>query len=126
MLFISYKYKKYFYKEEFHLKVVNVLTIALSLFTALGIIEDLSKKKVFWDIILEILILYNLYYLLVRINNKNNIYNYIYPILTIIIFYSSACIISNDFIMRQLLVLISFIVIYLYEYLRKNEISIIS
>ena len=126
LLFISYKYKKYFYKEEFHLKVINVLTIALSLFTALGIIEDLSYEIVFWDIILEILILYNLYYLLVRINNKNNIYNYIYPILTIIIFYSSACIISDAFIMRQLLVLISFIVIYLYEYLRKNEISIIS
>lgn len=126
LLFISYKYKKYFYKEEFHLKVINVLTIALSFVTALGIIEDLSKKIVFWDIILEVLMLYNLYYLLVRINNKNNIYNYIYPILTIIIFYSSACIISDDFIMRQLLVLVSFVVIYLYEYLRKNEISIIS
>lgn len=126
VLLVSYKYKKYFYKEEFHFKVINVLIIALSSVGILNVLDDLSYKVIIYDIILEILMLYNLYYLLIKINNKNNIYNYIYPILTIIIAYTIASLISNDFVMRQLFILISFIVIYLYEYLKKNEISIIS
>ena len=123
ILIFGYKYKKIYYKNNFHLKVINVLTISLGLVTLYFIF---GYKLVFEDIIIELLLLINLYYVLVKINNKENIYNYFYPILLIAIFYTVASVLSTDFIIKQLLLLISFVAIYLYEYIKKNEVSIIS
>lgn len=126
ILNICYKYKKIYYSNEFHLKVINILTISLSIITITTLLEDLIFRLVIEDIILEILLLINLYYLLVKINKKEKIYNYFYPINIISIFFTLGCVISNDFVVTQLAVIISAIVIYLYEYITMNEVSIIS
>lgn len=126
LLMIGYKNKKFYYKESFHLKVINILTISLSVVSIFGLMSDLIFDVVAEDIILEILLLINLYYCLIKVNNKENIYNYIYGGVVVLIFYTLARLISDDYIVKQLLILISFAFIYLYEYLRKNELSNIS
>jgi len=120
--------KKYFYLDELlHKKVLNVLIISLTvIITENLLVKTFTNDINIIDCLVNVLLLINLDILLTKVSNKENIYNYIYPILILFSCYNLSLIISNTFIIKQLFLLLSFVIIYLYDIIKDNKINISS
>jgi len=127
ILAMLFKYRKLVYNDTFHLKIVNVLSLSLS---ALFIFRLLNVVKIgiisLEDIVLEITLLVNLYYILEKLNKEEEVYNYIYPALITTICFSTACFIGYLYIYKQIAIVFALVVVYIYEYIKYNKIRLIS
>lgn len=123
VLIFSYVKNKYYFDKTLHLKFISVLTIVLGI-AFINYIIDFSFSL--GDLITEIVLFVSVYYMLIKIGKRENIYSYIYPIFVIFIFYSIACVIDGGFLVIQVMLIFSFVSIYLYEYLNSNSIKFVS
>ena len=123
VLNIIYKLKLYYINDKLHLNTIKILSYSL---LVLGIYNSLYNiiinNVLYSDFIINILLLGNLYYLLTYISPNKNILKAIYPIYIIFIFFNITFL-CNEFVTKQLLILLSFGISYMINYLDEKYIN---
>lgn len=117
---------KIYFDKNLHLRLSNILFLCLSIVLAMNnLIYILIDNINIFDLLYIILLFVNMYLILSKINKKENIYQYLYPIIIILIFTNLSCL-FNNLIVRQLIVMISFIFICFYNLVKENKINLIT
>lgn len=98
------------------------ISVVLILYNLFNII--LSNINIF-DFISNILLFINMYLVLIKILKKENIYNYLYPLVIVSIF-NNLGYLFNISIIRQLIIIISFVFISFYNLVKENKINLIT
>ena len=112
---ILYNNNTIFLYKELHLKTISTLFYTLTILTIYYILIDLINSTTQQqNILLDISMLYNSYLYFNKIDKKTSLYNDLLPILIISIFYHSTKLFDN-FIIKQILILISFIILYIHN-----------
>ena len=122
IMIVLYLCNKYYFKKDLHIKVCKLLFVSL---TTLIIGNNLFNRVEIISIISTIILLVNTYLIFVKADNNEKIYSYLYPLIIIFIFNTISCMIDID-IVKQAIILVSFIVVYIYDILKQGKISIIS
>lgn len=114
------------FNEHIHKVVSLVISISVCVLIINGnLFRCLFNKVTLIDIFAMIGVFINLYLILIKSYNKNNIYKYLYPILIILIFNSFRYMFDN-YMFGQSLIFSAFSVIYMYNVFRENKINIIT
>ena len=123
ILSVLYVYKKYILYMELHLKSITTLLFSLIILTIYYNVYNIMIANVMpQDILLDILIFCNFYVYTNFVVNEEKLYQYSYPILIILIFYHFSKLFSMFFV-NQLLFIISFILLYVYDLIKKNSVQ---
>lgn len=124
---ILYLAKKIYFNEKMHLKLSIILCVSISIiYTFENCLNLLINNIIFIDFIIYIVMLINLYLVLVKILNKDNIYKYIYPLIIIFSFNNLSHLFLNNKMFMQSLVLASFGVTFIYNIIKESKINIIT
>jgi len=103
-----------------------IISISISyLIINCNLFRCLFNKVTLVDVFAMISVLINIYLLLIKVFNKNNIYKFLYPILIILIFNSFRYMFDN-YMFGQSLIFSSFSIICMYNVFRENKINIIT
>ncbi len=122
---IMYNKKIYYLNQSLHLKINNVLSISIIVLVALELlVSTITTYNKLIDITLGITLLLYLYILLVKTYSLKNIYHYFYPIITIITIYNISFLVANNFVTKQLFIILSTILIYVFNLIKYNKINI--
>ena len=123
LLSILYTKNYNYLNQSIHLKTINTLVSSLTIVTLYNNIYNIINTHILLtDIIVEILLLYLIQYYLNRIKNRKDIYNKIYPLYIIFIFFNLSFL-FKDFIIKQLLIITSYLIIFIYNILKENKIN---
>lgn len=125
-LFINgtYIFKMYYYKDNVHLGLINVLTPLFSVYSFISLFFKLFDGLDGVTLVVMLLMIACIYIWVVRVNNSKKTYSFIYPMLTIFASYNFIYWITDIILVRELFILISILGIYVFEYIRNNELSI--
>ena len=123
---LLYLKDKIYFNQDLHLKLSNILFICLSSFIVFNnLIYILIDNINIFDLFYTILLFVNMHLILNKINRKEYVYKYLYPIIIILIFTNLSSL-FNNMIVRQLVVMISFIFIFFYSLVKENKINLIT
>ena len=125
ILCIIYNFKIYYINNKTHSTTLLVLLSALVILIINNMVNNLIiGNTLITDVISDILILINIYFVL-DIFNKKKIFDYIYPIVIIITFINTGFlqVFDNIFSYIQLMVLLSFVIISFYDIITKHYIK---
>lgn len=126
VMIICYLYNKNYYSRNFHFKFIMVFTPVLGVVLLNYQFVSFFDSVTVMNVIAEILLFVSVYLLLVKIWVKESFYHYIYPIFTVVVFYTLSRVLGDNFIIRQLFLLLSFAVIYLYDFIKVTKIRLTS
>ena len=115
LFILSYLYSsnRYLFDENIHLKTLITLLISFSILSFNALLINCRLMN-FIDILLDIIMFVNIYYFFCRIINKKNIFENIYPIYIILLLLHFSGLFDN-YLLTQLLVIISFLGVTLAE-----------
>ena len=114
------------FNKEIHFNLSGILFVIMTgLLLNNNLISIISNNVEIYDVIAIILLFINMYLVLVKIWNKNDIYKFLYPLFIVLIFNNFSYLFDN-MMFRQSLILASFAVIYIYNLVKENKINIIT
>ena len=123
LLCILYIYDKIYLDKELHLKSIITLVFSLLIITIYLSLNSIFSPNVFIkDILLDIIMFLNISIYYKKINKNENIYQFIYPILFILIFGHLTELFSIIFI-KQIVIFSSFLLLYIYDLLKYSSIK---
>jgi len=124
---ILYLVNKIYFNENTHRTLSSVLCFSLSIILLYGnFINNLANNIFVIDVIAFVFMFINLYLVLVKILNKDDIYKFIYPITIILTFNNITRLFNGNIMFMQSLILLSFLVTYLYNLIKEQKINIIT
>ena len=122
---LLFKYRKYYYNEDIHI-IINTIFVSISSLISVFIMlfSLFNSGFSFVDISIKIFMLCSLYIYLNKNIKYNNVFNYVYPIFVITIFYDLSFIVDNVFIIKELFVILAIIFICLYDVIKNNKLTL--
>lgn len=124
---ICYLINKIYFNEKVHLTLSTVLCFSISMILVfVNFINVLFNNIFVVDVISFVLMLINLYLVLVKILNKDSIYKFVYPLTIVLTFNNLSYLFNENTMFMQSLILVSFIVTYLYNLVKEQQINIIT
>lgn len=127
LISILYLNKKIYYSEKAHKVLSSVLCLSLSgIILFENFINNIINNIFEADVILFAIMLINIYLVLVKILNKDNIYKFIYPIVIVLTFNNLSKLFDENMMFAQSLILASFVFAYLYNLAKEHQINLIT
>jgi len=121
---LLYIKNKIYFNNNIHLKLSTILSISTTIIISSNNLFSMIENNISLISIFSLGLTYiNIYLILNLIHSKKNIYNHIYPILIIFIFYNITYLFKK-FIIKQLIILLSFIITYIYNLIKEQKINI--
>lgn len=122
---LLFKYKKYYYNEDIHI-IINTIFVSISgLISVFIMLFSLFNSGFsFVDIAIKISMLCSLYIYLNKNIKYNNVFNYVYPVFILTIFYDLSFLIDTAFIVKQLFIILAIIFICLYDVIKNNKLTL--
>ena len=122
IILLLYKYNKIYYDKDIHYYLTTIITIlsnVILLFTIFAI------QNLIFNTIILLINFFNIYTLTNNISNLNKLFKYIYPTYIVLLFFNISLSIESIMV-KQILVLLAYILIYIYDLFKDKTINISS
>lgn len=122
IILLLYKYNKIYYDKDIHYYLTTIITILSNVILLFTIF---ANQNLIFNTIILLINFFNIYTLTNNIFTLNKLFKYIYPTYIVLLFFNISLSIESIMV-KQILVLLAYILIYIYDLFKDKTINISS